>query len=120
MTLFIISEPTTYDAIRKVNAESIKQSNFKDRNLIIDVCTFMNKIKGDVNSPQLTRFLGIQANSSSLNPEELNNCGILQQENFDAMTDQMIYLMDKFHFRILGGCCGTNDLFIEKLAAKLK
>lgn len=74
----------------------------------------------NMNSSQLKRFLGIQANSSSLSPEELNNCGVLQQEDFDAMIDQMKYLHDKFHFKILGGCCGTNDKFMEKLAAKLK
>jgi S-methylmethionine-dependent homocysteine/selenocysteine methylase len=74
----------------------------------------------NLNSPQLKRFLGIQANSSSLSPEELNNCGILKQENFDEMIDQMNYLRETFHFKILGGCCGTNDQFIEKLANKLK
>jgi len=74
----------------------------------------------NLNSTQLKRFVGIQANSSSLSPEELNNCGILQQENFDEMIDQMNYLHEKFQFKILGGCCGTNDLFIEKLADKLK
>jgi S-methylmethionine-dependent homocysteine/selenocysteine methylase len=76
-----------------------------------------NEVNRD--SPQLKRFLGIQANASSLSPEELNNCGILQQENFDEMIDQMNYLHEKFHFKILGGCCGTNDQFIDKLADKL-
>lgn len=74
----------------------------------------------NMNSPQLKRFLGIQANSSSLSPEELNNCGVLQQDDFDGMIDQMSYLVDKFNFKIVGGCCGTNDQFIEKLATKLK
>ena len=74
----------------------------------------------NLNSPHLKRFLGIQSNSSSLSPEELNNCGVLRQENFDEMIDQMNDLREKFHFKILGGCCGTNDQFIEKLAKKLK
>lgn len=74
----------------------------------------------NMNSSQLKRFLGIQANSSSLSPEELNNCGVLLQENYDEMVDQMSYLVDKFNFKIVGGCCGTNDQFIEKLANKLK
>jgi len=72
------------------------------------------------NSPHLSRFLGIQANSSSLSPEELNNCGVLQQENFDEMIDQINFLQNKFHLKILGGCCGTNDQFIGKLADRLK
>jgi len=74
----------------------------------------------NANSPHISRFLGIQANSSSLSPEELNNCGVLQQEDFDEIIDQMSYLVDKFNFKIVGGCCGTNDQFIEKLAVKLK
>jgi len=69
---------------------------------------------------QLKRFVGIQANTSSLGPEELNNCGLLQQEDFDEMIDEMIYLIKRYNFKIAGGCCGTNAVFIEKLAEKLK
>lgn len=73
----------------------------------------------NLNSPQLNRFMGIQANASSLSPEELNNCGILHQEDFDQMIDQMIDLKETSGIKILGGCCGTNEAFIENLAAKL-
>ena len=73
----------------------------------------------NLNSEQLKRFRGIQANASSLSPDELNCCGILQQESFDEMIDEMSYLIEKYNFKILGGCCGTNDHFIEKLAKKL-
>ncbi|MFY9152182.1 MAG: homocysteine S-methyltransferase family protein [Prolixibacteraceae bacterium] len=71
------------------------------------------------NSPQLSRFMGIQANASSLSPEELNNCGILHQENFDGMIDRMIDLKKTSGIKMLGGCCGTDDVFIEKLAERL-
>jgi len=74
----------------------------------------------NVNSPQISRFLGIQANTSSLSPEELNNSGVLLQENFDVMIDEMCYLIKKYSFKILGGCCGTDDIFLEKLSKKLK
>lgn len=73
----------------------------------------------NINSPCLNRFLGIQANASSLSPEELNNCGIIRQENFDDMVSDMIDLVDRYRFKVLGGCCGTNNVFIEKLAEKL-
>ena len=78
-------------------------------------------LENDINSnaKQLNRFLGIQANSSSLSPEELNNCGILKQENFEEMIDEISYLIEHFNFKIVGGCCGTNDTFIEKLAKRL-
>ncbi len=72
--------------------------------------------KANKHTLQMNRFLGIQANASSLTPEELNNCGMLQQENFDKMAEQMLYLVKRHHFKILGGCCGTNGVFIEALA----
>lgn len=72
------------------------------------------------NSSKLERFLGFQANASSLSPEELNNCGILHQENFDEMIDEICYLITRYNFKILGGCCGTDNVFIEKLAKRLK
>lgn len=65
------------------------------------------------------RFLGIQANASSLEPDELNCCGVLQQEDFDEMVDKMLYLANEHQLKILGGCCGTDDVFIEKLAGRL-
>ena len=68
---------------------------------------------------QLNRFLGIQANASSLSPEELNNCGTLQQENFDEMIEKMFYLVKRHNFKILGGCCGTNAGFMGALAKQL-
>lgn len=74
----------------------------------------------NLNAPQLKRFRGIQANTSSLSPEELNNSGILIRENFDTMIDEMCYLIKKYNFKILGGCCGTDDIFLEKLSKKLK
>ena len=73
----------------------------------------------NLNCPELDRFLGIQSNASSLSPEELNNCGILQQEDFDEMIDEMSYLTANYNFKILGGCCGTDNIFIEKLAKRL-
>ena len=66
------------------------------------------------------RFLGIQANASSLEHDELNCCGVLQQEDFDVMVDEMLYLANEHQLKILGGCCGTDDVFIEKLAVKIK
>jgi S-methylmethionine-dependent homocysteine/selenocysteine methylase len=71
-------------------------------------------------SPYIRRFCGIQANASPLSPEELNNCGILQQSNFDEMVDEMEILHKEHGLKILGGCCGTDGVFIQKLAEKLK
>lgn len=71
------------------------------------------------NRPQLTRFKGIQANASILSPEELNNCEILKQEDFNTMIDEIQILYKQFDLKIFGGCCGTNDIFIDELSRKM-
>jgi len=77
-----------------------------------------NKI--NQNSQYLSRIAGIQANSSSLSPEELNNSTSLQHGNFDEMISEIDSLIKTYDFKIAGGCCGTNDVFIEKLSKLLK
>ena len=68
---------------------------------------------------ELIRFSGIQANTSILSPEELNNCEVLQQDNFDNIIDEIILLYNQYNLKIVGGCCGTNDKFIEGLSKKI-
>ena len=70
-------------------------------------------------SSQLKRFGGIQANASMLSPEELNHSKILQRGDFKIMVEEMCFLQEHFDFKIFGGCCGTNDEFLEKLAGKI-
>ncbi len=81
----------------------------------------MEALNNDKNkgSDQLKRFCGIQANASILSPEELNNCNILQQGDFNNMIDEMCLLQKHFGFKIVGGCCGTNDEFLEMLAERI-
>ncbi|KJF41649.1 homocysteine S-methyltransferase family protein [Draconibacterium sediminis] len=71
------------------------------------------------NSQFLKRLKGIQSNASILTPEELNNCNILQQDDFDQIINEMCFLRNEFNFKIFGGCCGTNDKFIKSLTEKL-
>ncbi|MBU1011180.1 MAG: homocysteine S-methyltransferase family protein [Bacteroidetes bacterium] len=65
------------------------------------------------------RLRGIQSNASMLSPEELNNCPVLHQDDFSHIIDEMMVLHDQHAFNVFGGCCGTNDLFLESLAQKL-
>lgn len=71
------------------------------------------------NSPFLERFKGIQSNASILTPEELNNCNILQQNDFEKIISEMCLLRSEFDFKIFGGCCGTDDKFIESLTEEI-
>ena len=69
---------------------------------------------------QLKRFSGIQANASILSCEELESCNTLQKDDFTNIIEEMYFLYSHFDLKILGGCCGTNDEFIENLAKELK
>ncbi len=84
-------------------------------NLISAITSELNK-----NRPELQRLVGLQANASTLSPEELDNCTITQQNDFNIMIEEMNTLFNNFNFKIFGGCCGTDEIFIEKLSNKLK
>lgn len=71
------------------------------------------------NNPHLNRFSGIQANASILSCEELDNCNNLQQDDFNDIIEEMLFLKDHFDLKIFGGCCGTNNEFMEDLTKKI-
>ncbi|HYY35670.1 MAG TPA: homocysteine S-methyltransferase family protein [Candidatus Binatia bacterium] len=61
-------------------------------------------------------FRGLKANASPLSPEELDKLNHL------AATDVQIWARDElacareFDLAILGGCCGTDQHYIDALA----
>ena len=71
------------------------------------------------NNFQLKRFSGIQANASILSCEELDNCNTLQHDDFNNIIEEMYFLQKHFNLKIFGGCCGTNNEFIENLSRKI-
>ena len=64
------------------------------------------------------RLAGIQANTSSKSPEELDGSSELATEDSRTLVDQMVTLHHHYHFKVLGGCCGTDHRHIEMLALK--
>lgn len=71
------------------------------------------------NQTVLRRLIGIQANASVLSPEELNHCNCLHTGDFDQMIEEMLVLKRQYNFKIFGGCCGTNEVFIDRLARRI-
>lgn len=66
------------------------------------------------------RFLGIQANTSPLSPEELDNSSDLKSSDSVSLAHDMMELYDYFTPKILGGCCGTDNTHMEEIAKRLK
>lgn len=66
------------------------------------------------------RFGGIQANTSPLPPEELDNCIDLKTSDSNTLANEIMDLNNFINLKIFGGCCGTDNTHIEELARRLK
>jgi homocysteine S-methyltransferase len=66
-----------------------------------------------------SRMIGIQANSSSKDHDQLDGSTFLQQDSLPEWGDQMIRLNREFGVKILGGCCGTDDSYLKYLVEGL-
>ena len=65
------------------------------------------------------RVCGIQANTSSLSPEELDNCCELKTSDRISLADEIMKLNEYITPKIIGGCCGTDDTHIEEIAKRV-
>lgn len=66
------------------------------------------------------RFKGIQANTSPLPPEGLDNSRDLKTSDAHSFATDMLELYENFNLKIFGGCCGTDDTHMNETARKLK
>jgi homocysteine S-methyltransferase len=65
------------------------------------------------------RLLGIKANTSTRPPDELVRLGQLDTEEPERFVEELLAVGREFGFKVLGGCCGTDQRHIECLAARL-
>jgi Homocysteine/selenocysteine methylase (S-methylmethionine-dependent) len=63
-----------------------------------------------------TRFKGIQANTSCLSPEELNESVCLKSSSSFELGERMMALHKDFPLKIVGGCCGTDNSHMRRIA----
>lgn len=71
------------------------------------------------NHPSLPRLIGIQANTSNLSPEKLDNSADLKCDGAESLAESMLLLRLNHAFQIFGGCCGTDNTHLEKIAVRL-
>jgi len=62
------------------------------------------------------RIFGLQANTSARSHDELDGMHETETEKPDEFALKMMNLYRRFNVKILGGCCGTDDTHIEKIA----
>ena len=67
---------------------------------------------------QRSRVLGIQANTSSMTPEELDGSTELHGADAEMFADEVTALRDQ-GMLVFGGCCGTDATHIDAIARRL-
>lgn len=83
---------------------------------------FRSALLHEVNSSTLVRerVVGLLANTAALSPEELDDCDDLVEEDPEVFGRSVAGLYRDFGMKILGGgCCGTDDRHIRRLAKQL-
>lgn len=63
------------------------------------------------------RFHGIQANTSQLPPELLDNSKDLKCSDCLELAQAMYKLTEVMTVKIVGGCCGSDNTHISKIAS---
>ncbi len=80
-------------------------------------CVYPSFLHPQDQPPELfSRLVGIQANASSLDHEQLDGSITLHQDDMREWGDQMLLLHRHFGVKILGGCCGTDDDYLRYVA----
>jgi homocysteine S-methyltransferase len=74
----------------------------------------------EISKPVRKRLLGIQANTSSKSPEELDGLEQLDGSEPEYFAEELLALHDKFKIKVIGGCCGTDQRHIEAIAARFQ
>lgn len=113
----LIDGTTIHDAI-------VQTDHFVERK---PVCYMTNCIHPDIlytalssnynqTDPVRRRLLGIQANTSPLPPEDLDNSTELRCSGCDELAESIRKLTERMTLKIIGGCCGTDHTHIHKIA----
>lgn len=65
------------------------------------------------------RVIGLLANTAAVSPEQLDQSAELVEEAPVVFGNSVAALRDELGMKVLGGCCGTDDRHIDRLARRL-
>ena len=116
----LIDETTISDAIERIDHEVSKKplcymTNCVHPEIVLEA--FMQPFNN--NDVVRSRFCGIQANTSNLSYQELDQATTLHCAKPDDFADDMVRLYQYSKMKIFGGCCGTDQEHLERMAEKL-
>jgi S-methylmethionine-dependent homocysteine/selenocysteine methylase len=64
------------------------------------------------------RLIGIQANASSLDHDQLDEAEALHTDDIEDWGNEMVLLNKTYGMKILGGCCGTGPEHLEYILSQ--
>jgi S-methylmethionine-dependent homocysteine/selenocysteine methylase len=116
----IIDGHTIHDAIKQIDA-SLQQKPLCYMANCVHPDIAKNALLENFNNTSLvkTRFKGIQANAACAEPDELDSLHEVKSSNPDELANSVRLLNDVVSLKICGGCCGTDDTHIKKIAEYL-
>lgn len=104
------------DVIRKIDAKT----NKKPLGYIV-ACTHPSVAEQALaaNKPEYQRFIGIKANGSAKPPKDLVKLTKPEADEPMLFAQELLALGNAHHFKIYGGCCGTDHTHLKALAELL-
>jgi S-methylmethionine-dependent homocysteine/selenocysteine methylase len=114
----LLDGTTIHDAIEKIDSIVERKPVCYMTNCIHPTVLYQ-ALSWDFNQTPLVRqrFHGIQANTSALPPEQLDNSEDLKCSDSFELAQAMYKLTEVMSLKIVGGCCGTDDSHIREIAA---
>ncbi len=105
------------DAVERIDQLGCDPPLFHMANCI-HPANFARAMGRDENAPLRVsgRLVGLQANASTLDPDELDGRDELDADDPVRWAGAMAALRDGYGVKILGGCCGTDERYIGRLA----
>jgi len=65
------------------------------------------------------RLIGFFANTSSLPAAQLDHSQEIQSDTPEKFAQDAINLTEQYHLKLIGGCCGSTEQHIERLAEQI-
>lgn len=113
----LLDGTTIHDAIKIIDFKTTNKPLLYMTNCVHPTVLNM-ALSHDFNRTDLVRkrFKGIQANTSPLSPEELDNSQDLKTSDAKEFAEEMFKLYKKFNIKVFGGCCGTDNTHMNEMA----
>lgn len=113
----LLDQTTIHQAIEQIDAQTTQKPLCYMTNCVHPLVAFQALSQPYNQTPLVwKRFQGIQANTSPLPLEELDQAKTLQTADPYTLAQHIMALQHLIPLKIYGGCCGTDQRHMEQMA----